>query len=128
MVLAEILDRHLVAMDAFHSGDPDPSRALWSDDEPVTLFAPGRPMAIGRGEVVRTFERAAARLSDGRDGRFEVHHVEVAGDLGVLAGVEHSVFSVEGGPPQAQSLRVTLVYRREDGAWRLAHRHAGVEP
>jgi ketosteroid isomerase-like protein len=77
---------------------------------------------------VRTFERAAARLTQGRDARLEVHHVEVDGDVGVVAGVEHSVFSAEGGPPVSQSLRVTLVYRREDGAWRLVHRHAGGEP
>jgi ketosteroid isomerase-like protein len=31
---------------------------------------------------------------------------------------------VGGLPEQDWSLRVTLVFRRDDGAWRLLHRHA----
>jgi ketosteroid isomerase-like protein len=53
-----------------------------------------------------------------------VLHAEVSGNLGVIAGLESSVFSVEGGPVQPQTLRVTMIYRREGGVWRLAHRHA----
>ncbi|MCV2489030.1 SgcJ/EcaC family oxidoreductase [Geodermatophilus sp. YIM 151500] len=126
--LDQVLDRHLAAMDAFHSGDPGPWRELWGDTEPVTLYAPGRPPAVGREQVVTTFARAAARLSRGSDARVEVHHVEVGGDLAVLAGLEHSVFSAADGPRRPQTLRVTLVYRREDGVWRLVHRHADAVP
>lgn len=126
--LAGVLDRHLVALQAFHDGDPGPWRELWSGHEPLSLYPPGRPAAFGREQVVPTFERAAARLSHGSDARLEVHRVEVGGDVGVLVGVEHGVFSVEGGPPHPQGLRVTLVYRRVDGDWRIVHRHADSGP
>lgn len=122
--LAQVLDRHLVAVKAFHHGDVGPWRELWARGEPITLYPPGRPPAIGIEQVVTTFERASARLSQGADAEFEVHHVEVGGDVGVLTGLERSAFSVEGGPVQPQTLRVTLVYRREDGVWRMVHRHA----
>jgi len=39
--------------------------------------------------------------------------------------VERQHARVGGLPDQDWSLRVTLVFRREDGRWRLAHRHAG---
>jgi ketosteroid isomerase-like protein len=42
----------------------------------------------------------------------------------VLAVIERAHVEVGGLPAQDWALRVTLVYRREDGQWRLAHRHA----
>jgi ketosteroid isomerase-like protein len=42
----------------------------------------------------------------------------------VLAIIERAHVEVGGLPAQNWSLRVTLVYRREGSAWRLAHRHA----
>lgn len=122
--LAEVLDRHLVAVDAFHNADTGPWHRIWSTDEPISLYPPGRPPAVGRQAVVTTFEAAADRLSDGSDARLEVHHVEVSGDLAVLTGLESGVLSAGGGPIVPQTLRVTLVYRREDGGWRMVHRHA----
>ncbi len=45
-------------------------------------------------------------------------------DMIVLAVIERAHVEVGGLPAQDWALRVTLVYRREDGQWRLAHRHA----
>ena len=36
--------------------------------------------------------------------------------------------SVHGGPRQPNTLRVTQVYRREDGDWKLIHRHGDGPP
>jgi ketosteroid isomerase-like protein len=119
-----VLARHLEAVDDFHSGDTKLWREAWSAEDPVTLFGPGRAPAVGRKQSFTTFEGAAARLSRGSGARVEVLHAEVSGNLGVIAGLESSVFSVEGGPVQPQTLRVTMIYRREGGVWRLAHRHA----
>ena len=47
-----------------------------------------------------------------------------ASPLVVLALIERPRVEVGGLPLQEWALRVTLVYRREGDAWRLAHRHA----
>ena len=47
----------------------------------------------------------------------------VAGDMAYTAGYEHTSASVDG-RQRTYPLRVTQVYRREDGEWRVAHRHA----
>jgi ketosteroid isomerase-like protein len=45
-------------------------------------------------------------------------------DMVVLAIVERQHAIVGGLPAQDWSLRVTLVFRRDDAEWRLVHRHA----
>ena len=47
-----------------------------------------------------------------------------SGDLAVLAMIERARARIADIPEQDWSLRVTLVFRREDGDWRLVHRHA----
>jgi len=48
---------------------------------------------------------------------------EAIGDLGYTVGYEHTSASVNGEPRQ-NSLRVTQIYRREEGEWKVVHRHA----
>jgi hypothetical protein len=44
----DFLPRFIDAQRASHDGDPEPNQALWSTEEPVTVFAawstPGRSM------------------------------------------------------------------------------------
>ena len=49
-------------------------------------------------------------------------------DLAYTVGYEHTAFSMDGGPVAPITLRVTHVYRREDGEWKIVHRHADVPP
>ncbi|WP_210415004.1 nuclear transport factor 2 family protein [Microlunatus elymi] len=41
--------------------------------------------------------------------------------------MEHISASVDG-RPSTSTLRATQIYRREDGAWKVAHRHGSVPP
>jgi ketosteroid isomerase-like protein len=63
-------------------------------------------------------------FAGGGEPDFELEQQYAAGDLAVLVGVERQHGVVGGLPAQDWSLRVTLVFRREDGDWRLVHRHA----
>jgi ketosteroid isomerase-like protein len=46
-----------------------------------------------------------------------------SGDLAYTAAFEHKTVVGAGGERAAYTLRVTHVYRREDGVWRIVHRH-----
>ena len=61
-----------------------------------------------------------------RSGAAELELVQViaSGELAVLVGIERQHGEVAGLPDQEWSLRVTLVFRRDGGEWRLVHRHA----
>jgi ketosteroid isomerase-like protein len=52
---------------------------------------------------------------------------DVVGDMACTVGYEHTQASVNG-EPRRYSLRAPQVYRREDGEWKVALRHADTVP
>ncbi|WP_100499050.1 nuclear transport factor 2 family protein [Geodermatophilus chilensis] len=106
---------------ALHNGDPSPRRALWSRNEPVSVLGAWRN-AHGQGELDELFTALGKSFSDCTSYAFELLAYDVMGDMAYTAGFEHTSASVDG-QPRTYSLRATQVYRREDGQWRVAHRH-----
>ncbi|GAA2254024.1 nuclear transport factor 2 family protein [Streptomyces indiaensis] len=107
---------------ALHNGDAAPRRALWSRNEPVSVLGAWRN-ARGQEELDRLFATLEGSFSDCTSYVFELLACDVLGDMAYTAGLEHTSASVDG-QPRTYTLRATQVYRREDGAWRVAHRHA----
>ncbi|MFI8893790.1 nuclear transport factor 2 family protein [Streptomyces paradoxus] len=106
---------------ALHNGDAGPRRALWSRDEPVSVLGAWRN-AFGQQELDRLFTALERSFSDCTSYVFELRTYGVSGDMAYTAGLEHTSASVDG-EPRTYTLRVTQVYRREGGEWRVAHRH-----
>lgn len=106
---------------ALHNGDAAPRRALWSRNEPVSVLGAWRN-AFGQPEIDVLFTALGESFSDCTSYEFELQSFDVVGDVAYTAGLEHSSVSVDG-QPRTYTLRVTQVYRREDGTWRVAHRH-----
>ncbi|MER5809979.1 nuclear transport factor 2 family protein [Streptomyces sp. NPDC002033] len=111
---------------ALHNGDPEPRRALWSREEPVSVLGAWRN-AVGLREVDALFTALGASFSRCTSYGFELLAYDVVGDAAYTAGLEHLAVSVDG-EPRAYTLRATQVYRREGGAWRVAHRHGDTVP
>ena len=104
-----------------HNGDASGRRALWSRREPVSVLGAWRN-AHGQQEVADLFTALEGNFSDCTSYAFELQAYDVVGDMAYTAGLEHTSASV-GGEPRTYTLRATQVYRREDGEWRVAHRH-----
>jgi len=83
---------------------------------------------IGSEEARQVFRWLATRFSNCTDHRFELVGAVASGDLAYTLGYERFSFSMDGGPVEPITLRVTHVYRREDGEWKIVHRHADVPP
>jgi ketosteroid isomerase-like protein len=120
--LTETHPRLIAELRALHNGDPNPRLEMWSTQDPVTLF--GAAMS-GRGweQVSGIFRSIASRWSDCTDQRVEILAAGVSGDLAYTVELEHTTVSVDGVPVEPYTLRVTQVYRREDGEWKIVHRH-----
>ena len=107
---------------ALHNGDAGPRRALWSRSEPVSVLGAWRN-ARGQEELDELFAALARSFADCTSYSFELQAFDVVGDMAYSAGLEHTSASVDG-QPRTYTLRATQVYRREDGEWKVAHRHA----
>jgi ketosteroid isomerase-like protein len=121
------LARQLEAEQALINGDPAPRLAMWSTQDPVTVFGAEKSV-IGSEEARQVFRWLATRFSNCTDYRFELVGAGASGDLAYTLGYERFSFSMDGGPVEPITLRVTHVYRREGGEWKIVHRHADVPP
>lgn len=107
---------------ALHNGDAGPRRALWSRTEPVSVVGAWRN-AYGQHDVDELFTALERSFSACTSYAFELQAYDVVGDMAFTVGLEHISASVDG-DPRTYTLRATQVYRREDGEWAVAHRHA----
>jgi ketosteroid isomerase-like protein len=125
--LAAILPPLTAADTALHNGDAGPRIALWSRKDPITLFG---AVLTGTGwrEIEPVFETLATRFSDCESFEYEVIAAGASGDLAYIAGVEHTTAAVDDAAPSAYELRVTTIFRREEGQWKVVHRHADPVP
>ncbi len=115
--------RQIKAETAIHNGNPAPRLDMWSTKDPVTLFEAWGPCKDGTNEVTRISRWVASRFSNCSSYRYELVAAGVSGDLAYTVGYEDSSASVDGEPVKPSTLRVTHVYRRENGEWKIVHRH-----
>jgi ketosteroid isomerase-like protein len=111
---------------ALHNGDVAPRRAIWSRNEPVTVLGAWKS-ASGHEDVDALFGQLGGTFSDCTSYSHEIIAADVIGDVAYTVGYEHAQASING-EPRTYSLRATQIYRREDGAWKVAHRHADTVP
>ena len=111
---------------ALHNGDAAPRRAIWSRRDPVTVLGAWKN-ASGQLELEDLFGELEEAFSNCTSYSFEMTAADVAGDMAYTVGFEHTQASVNG-EPRTYNLRATQVYRREDGEWKVAHRHADTVP
>ena len=100
---------------------------MWSTQDPVTVFGAIKS-GSGWDEVSRLFRWIGSRFSNCTAYRFELVAAGVSSDLAYTVGFEHSSVSIDGVPIEPYTLRVTHVYRRENGEWKIVHRHADHVP
>ena len=107
---------------ALHNGDAGPRAAMWSHNDPVTLFGAAFN-GSGWAEIGPIFERLGSSFSDCESFRIDVLAAGASGDLAYIVAQEHTTASINGAPPQPYVLRVTEIFRRENGEWKVVHRH-----
>ena len=109
---------------ALHDGDPGPRLAIWSTREPVSVLGAARS-AVGQEAVRDLFHSLVESFSECTSHAYEIVAADVVGDMAFTAGYERTKASING-VPREYVLRSTQVYRREDGEWKVAHRHADI--
>jgi ketosteroid isomerase-like protein len=109
------------------TGQPDPYIDCWPESDDVTLFGAWGPIERGKRRLDATFRWVGSRFQGGPLVPEDVVAF-ASGDLAYTVGFEHGEVVIDGGARQPMTIRVTHIYRRIAGAWRLVHRHADFPP
>jgi len=107
-------------------GDASQLADIWSHSDTVTTLHPIGGEQIGWTEVKESFDQVAGLASSG--------HVELAGqtiqsggELAYEVGIERGSFTLSGESITIDQ-RVTNIYRRENGEWKIVHHHTDLSP
>ena len=123
--LAEVIEEYHRTIDAIVTGDPEPQKRLWSRGDDVTLANPLGPPVRGWDQVKQHLEQAASTAREGEPLRYECISEYSTGDLGYNVELEWTRAKFGGAEKMTPvSLRATTIFRREDGEWKIVHRHA----
>jgi ketosteroid isomerase-like protein len=112
---------------AYVAGDGEPLDALVPHEGDASFFSP-------RGDVVRGADEVARRYRDDADAfkrvgttQLDVLQKGASDDLAFWTGYQLAKVQIGAMPePQEMKIRVTEVFRKIDGAWKLVHRHADI--
>jgi ketosteroid isomerase-like protein len=125
----QMIEQYHRALDGIVKGNPELVKLVYSHREDATLANPFGPIVRGWKKVAETIDHAAANFQDGAATGFEriseYIMTYITTDLAYIVEVEHYKAKVGGSQEISPfSLRATSVLRREDGVWKVAHRHA----
>ena len=121
----ELIERFHQAQGEFVKGNPEPCERLISHRDDVTLNNPLSPPAHGWDEVAATMERAASPFRDGEFLSAEIIERYVTSELAYVVEIERGEAKIGGSEEMVPwALRVTMIFRPEEGEWKVVHRHA----
>ena len=112
------------ALNCMLNGDASPLADIWSHSGTVTTMHPVGGREVGWDEVRGSWEKIAQLATRGQV-RLSDQFIQVAGDTAYELGVEHGQFTLAG-ERVTGDYRVTNIYRRESGAWKIVHHHTDV--
>lgn len=121
------LKRYEAANTAFVNGDPSQWLPITAQKDPVSIF--GGFGGLGEAGLAAVHERylraAGAFQPSGAQVDFDYLVKDVQGRLAYTVAIERSYVQYTGQTElEPQVLRVTMLFRREHGTWKIVHRHA----
>lgn len=108
------------------NGDATSLADIWSHSATVTTMHPVGGWELGWDKVRESWEQVAKLASDGQITLAD-QIIQVAEDMAYELGNEHGQFELAGKQVTIEH-RVTNIYRREAGEWRIVHHHTDVSP
>jgi ketosteroid isomerase-like protein len=110
---------------AYVVGDVEPLQGIATEHDPASFLGPGGGAVQGVQRINEVNLAGAKSFRPGGSTRLEVLHHCASDGLAFWTGYQHATVFMQGkAEPVAMKLRITEVFRREDGEWKLVHRHA----
>ncbi len=120
----QVIQKVHLALLEFVKGNPEPMKLMFSHREDVTLANPFGPPKRGWKQVAEIMDRAASFFKDGETS-FDIIAKYVTPDLAFVVEIEWQRIKIGGRQDVSPApLRATMIFRPEDGTWKILHRHA----
>jgi ketosteroid isomerase-like protein len=125
MDLHEVLEQYRLAVDEFSRGNAEPVKRIFTHRDGVIVANPFGPAVRGWRQVSEALDFASSRFKDGKVADIQTVAEYKTSDLVTNFEIERWKSRVSGREDVAFfELRATNPFRREDGTWKLVHRHA----
>ena len=118
-------ERFYAALNREINGDPGPMMEVWSHGADVSAMHPLGGINVGWEEVRAGWEQAAQGMSEGQVSLADLVVLPIADDVAYTVGTEHGQAKFAGDQISVE-WRVTNIYRREGGEWKIVHHHTDV--
>jgi ketosteroid isomerase-like protein len=115
-------EQFYAALNSVLDGDSGPMEQIWSHGSDVSAMHPFGGRMVGWDEVGAAWEQAAQAFSGGQVALDEMVVFAITEDAAYTLGTEHGQASV-GDQTLRIDWRVTNIYRREAGGWKIVHHH-----
>jgi ketosteroid isomerase-like protein len=119
-------EQFYAALNRMIKGDASSLSDIWSHSASVTTMHPIGGREVGWDAVKGSFDQVAKVASDGK-AELKDQLIRVFGDVAYEVGIEHGQFKLAGKPVIIDN-RVTNIYHREAGAWKIVHHHVDISP
>ncbi len=110
------------ALNTMFRGDLEPMKEVWSHADDVTYMGPFGGFQVGWDQVLANWEAQAA-MKLGGEVKPEDMQITVGQDIAVTHNYEKGENINAKGKPQKVSIRVTNLFRKEDGKWKMIGQH-----
>lgn len=123
----EFMRRRADAASAYVRGDAEPLDQIVARTSDATFFGPRGDYEHGAEAVATRYTRDAQAFAPGGDSSFEILDIGASGGIAYWVGFQRATAYMQGhSDPVLFNLRVTEIFRREGGEWKMVHRHADV--
>ncbi|MGE5420847.1 MAG: YybH family protein [Chloroflexota bacterium] len=114
------------ALNKMVNGSSQSLSDIWSHSSTVTTMHPIGGREVGWKDVWATWDQTAQVASEGQV-KLQDQIIRVVGDMAYEIGVEEAGFSIAGQKVTDQ-VRVTNIYQKEGGTWKIIHHHSDLSP
>jgi len=114
------------ALNKMVNGSSQSLSDIWSHSPAVTTMHPIGGREVGWKDVWATWDQTAKVASDGRV-KLEDQIIRVVGDMAYEIGIEKAEIMMAGQKVTDQ-VRVTNIYQKEGGTWKIVHHHSDLSP
>ena len=117
-------EQFYAALNRMVNGDAGPLADVWSHSAAVSVMHPIGGRQVGWDKVRESWEQVARLASEGQV-KLDDQMIQIAGDVSYELGAEHGKVKLAGQQVSIDN-RVTNIYRREAGGWKIVHHHTDV--